>query len=138
MNRLQVRLATFLFVCFSISPKSAQAQEMDQRFHDLFVTAGYCTAFGAAVGTAFLAWSEDPSEDLQYVAMGASLGFLGGSILGAYVIFSPTLVQNDANTGGTLLSSAPMPSNRVVLRPHWNAEKQRISAIESGFTLATF
>ena len=76
--------------------EAAQAQTVEERFQDLFVTAGYATAFGAAIGTAFLAFHEDPSAHLRYVAVGASLGFLGGSVLGSYIIFSP-MMSSDAD-----------------------------------------
>lgn len=61
----------------------------EQRFQELFITAGYSTAFGAALGAAALGLSEQPREKLQYVAMGASVGFILGSAIGTYVIITP-------------------------------------------------
>lgn len=121
----------------------AHAQSTEERFHDLFVTAGYSTAFGAALGTAFLAFKKNPSENLQSVAIGASLGFIGGSILGSYVIFSPMVAADegestDALAHGTLLTDAPLPTRGVVLRPSYDPTERRVTSFEGGMTLATF
>lgn len=118
----------------------ARAQTTEDRFQDLFVTAGYCTAFGAAIGTALLAWTGDPSANLKYVAVGASAGFLGGSLLGTYVIFSPMIgSEGDPIEGlaadGTLDGRS---AGSVVVRPTWDREKKKLTALEGGVTLATF
>lgn len=74
-----------------------KAQSAEERFQDLFVTAGYSTAFGAALGAALLAFTPEPSRQLRYIAMGASLGFIGGSIMGTYIIFTPMLSSIEIN-----------------------------------------
>lgn len=117
---------------------AVQGQSTEERFQDLFVTAGYCTAFGAALGTAFLAWTDNPTENLRYVAVGASLGFIGGSILGTYVIFSPMVTDNRAPAEPTLLSSGPIAPRGLTLRPVWNRDASRLQALESGWTVAQF
>lgn len=123
----------------ALTAPMAQAQSTEERFHDLFVTAGYCTAFGAALGTAFLAFKEDPSQNLRFVAIGASLGFIGGSILGSYVIFSPMVQENGHVETGTLLSGGEaLPENRLALRPTWDRTERRVSAVEGAMTLMTF
>jgi drug/metabolite transporter (DMT)-like permease len=134
MNHLKQKLAAILLGAALLTSPSANAQSTEEKFNDLFVTAGYCTAFGAAIGTAFLAWTDDPSENLKYVAMGASLGFLGGSILGSYIIFSPGLVQEEGPQGSTLLAEH-IPENGIVVRPYWSQSEQRVTGVESGMTL---
>ena len=131
-------LAVIAGLMISLAPTNASAQTTEERFHDLFVTAGYCTAFGAAVGTAFLAWTEDPSENLEYVAMGASLGFLGGSVLGSYIIFSPTFADADKKDQGTLITSGSLPEEGLVLRPAWDHKKGKLASVEGGMTLFSF
>ena len=75
-------------------PCQAQMITTEERFQDLFVTAGYGTAFGAAFGAALLSFQAKPQDNLRFIAIGASVGFIGGSLLGTYVIFSPTLVSS--------------------------------------------
>ena len=134
----------FLSVILSLvvmisSPALAYGQSTEERFQDLFVTAGYCTAFGAAIGAAFLSFTNYPTQNLEYVAVGASLGFLGGSALGSYVIFSPMVVSNStSSSSGTLASTAPLPRSGIVLRPTWNREQRRLASIEGGMTLLNF
>lgn len=142
MHRVQSAL-TALVLVFGLSAAfgpAARAQSTEERFQDLFITAGYCTAFGAAAGTAllFLVSPDAPTENLKYVAMGASLGFLGGSILGTYVIFSPMMAQADQPIGSTLLASQPLPERGFVVRPVWDAGKNSMVAVEGGMTLLNF
>jgi hypothetical protein len=65
----------------------------EERFQDLFVTAGYGTAFGAAFGAALLSFQAKPDQNLRFVAIGASVGFISGSLIGSYVIFSPVFME---------------------------------------------
>ncbi|MFK7873932.1 MAG: hypothetical protein AB8C84_12335 [Oligoflexales bacterium] len=79
----------------------AHSQNMEQRFQDLFITAGYSTAFGAAMGAAIMGLSigsNNSTNSLDYIAQGASLGFIVGSALGSYVVFSPMFDVNIAST----------------------------------------
>jgi putative copper export protein len=131
-------LAAALAFATVVPQGAARAQSSEERFQDLFITAGYCTAFGAALGTAFLAWTENPAENLRYVAVGASLGFIGGSLLGTYVIFSPMVADGQEPVEGSLLTAAPMPTDTVVIRPTWDREGQRLAAVEGGMTLFKF
>ena len=112
----------------------------EERFQDLFVTAGYATAFGAALGTAvlFLNPETDPSTHLRYVAVGASLGFIGGSIMGSYVIFSPMFTAGEGDDAGGLATSGKLPARGIVLRPTIDRDTGRLRAVEGGMTLARF
>jgi len=130
--------AAWLVVSLGFSAPKAMAQSSEERFQDLFITAGYCTAFGAALGTAFLAFTDDPSANLRYVAMGASLGFLGGSVLGSYIIFSPGFADNTTPVGGSLISSNAIPDHGLVLRPVYNRDTQKLASVEAGATLFSF
>ncbi|MBM4253282.1 MAG: hypothetical protein FJ146_15030 [Deltaproteobacteria bacterium] len=130
----------------SLSSTQAQAAGMsgtqmgtEERFQDLFLTAGYCTAFGAALGTAMLAFTTNPTENLRFVAVGASLGFIGGSALGSYIILSPLLTDagNDHYTG-SLASEGRMPTRGLVIRPAIDRSTHRLVSIEGGLTLASF
>lgn len=131
-----MRLAPVALAAILSTAGIAQAQSTEEKFQDLFVTAGYCTAFGAAVGTAILAWTEDPTANLRYVAMGASLGFLGGSMLGSYIIFSPGLTDNSQPT--TSRSLAELPAQGMVIRPIYNLQTHQFASLEAGMTLLNF
>ncbi len=137
------RLASSLLITVGLTltcaaSGAARAQSSEERFQDLFVTAGYATAFGAALGTAFLAWTAEPSQNLRYVAVGASLGFIGGSIMGSYVVFSPMLADAETPGGGSLAVAAPLPTRGLVLRPTWDRSQRRVRSVEGGLTLASF
>lgn len=133
-----MRFASWFFaVVLSFSPATlAQAQSTEEKFQDLFVTAGYCTAMGAAVGTALLAWTEDPTANLRFVAMGASLGFLGGSFLGSYIIFSPGLTDLREPSQGSTIAEAP--TNGVLLRPIFHRSSHKLVSLEAGWTMWNF
>ncbi|MES2746542.1 MAG: hypothetical protein V4655_14005 [Bdellovibrionota bacterium] len=77
----------------------AQMITTEERFQDLFVTAGYGAAFGAAFGAALLSFQPKPEKNLKYVAIGASVGFITGSLMGTYMIFTPVVANfDDAQT----------------------------------------
>ena len=118
---------------------SSSQSATEERFQDLFLTAGYCTAFGAALGTAFLAFTTNPTENLRFVAVGASLGFIGGSALGSYIILSPLLTDSSrADYTGSLASAAPLPARGLVLRPAIDRNTHRLVSLEGGLTLLRF
>ncbi len=127
-----------------------QAISVEERFQDVFLTAGYCTAFGAALGTALLAWTDDPTENLKYVAIGASLGFIGGSVLGTYVVLAPVAYEpprHDSHSDqesrltaigqprdGGIISKQP----RLILNPEFDTETTGLVGIRGTFTMASF
>lgn len=137
------RLLAAMLTCTSLAVPSpvetVQAQTVEERFQDLFMTAGYATAFGAALGTAFLAFHEDPSAHLRYVAVGASLGFLGGTVLGSYVVFSPMITDADQSASdNSLIASNAVPVNGLAIRPTWNRSSHKLDGVEAGMTLFNF
>jgi hypothetical protein len=114
---------------------AASATNTEEKFQDLFVTAGYCTGYGAAIGAAFLAFQDRPTDNLKFVAMGASLGFLGGSVLGSYIVFSPGFTENRTGDGSTLLAGGAMPDRGVVVRPTIDVKRGALTGVEGGMTL---
>lgn len=127
---------------YGILTPAAQAQNVEERFQDLFVTAGYTTAFGAALGTAalFLNPNIDPAANLRFIAMGASLGFIGGSILGGYVIFAPLVTADPVVVpgSGNLATASPLPERGFVVRPTYDTRTHTVASLEGGMTLARF
>ncbi len=122
-----------------IAPQHATAQSVstEERFQDLFTTAGYATAFGAAMGAAFLSFHKNPENHLRYIAVGASLGFIGGSLLGTYFIFAPTMLGEETIREDRDLL-AGVPANGILVRPVYNTDTKRLGSIEAGLTLLNF
>lgn len=151
VRRVRDVFASLLPVCLlalalSVPASRAQAQSTEERFQDLFVTAGYATAFGAALGAAMLSFVPDPASELRYVAIGASLGFIGGSVMGTYVIFSPMLSMDEGGrdgihpeNSGYQLASAETPGRPgLVIRPEVSAKTGGLKSVTGQWTLATF
>lgn len=107
------------------SPAHAQMVSTEERFQDLFVTAGYGTAFGAAFGAALLSFQAKPDQNLRFVAIGASVGFITGSLIGSYVIFSPVFTGQELN---------PLSQNRLAIA----ASNPRLSGLEAQWTILRF
>ena len=146
-------------IILSMGSTRAAAQTTEERFQDLFVTAGYATAFGAALGAAMLSFVSDPASELRYVAYGASLGFISGSVMGTYVIFSPMLSlenqgkKNDGdmvaqgssagpakNGDSRYLASSQPQTYRPGLRltPTIDGQSGRVESLTGTLTIATF
>ncbi len=119
------------------SPARAQMVSTEERFQDLFVTAGYGTAFGAAFGAALLSFQPRPDENLRFIAIGASVGFIGGSLLGSYVIFSPVFTSQSGERQSTALFAADRPGLRIVpdLDP---THSFRLNSLQGQWTMLQF
>lgn len=130
--------ATLLLTCFPSKGYSKVATE--EQFHELFITAGYSTAFGAALGAAFLGLANNPSGKLHYVAVGASLGFIGGSLIGSYLLISPILGSNSPSerTQVNLLSDRIEKGPILRIVPVLNETTHRIDQVGANWVLASF
>ncbi len=117
----------------TLSPR-ALGQSTEERFRDLFTTAGYATAFGAALGAAALSFKENPENHLRYVAIGASMGFIGGSVLGTYVIFTPGFADQKAGLDYTYASNKP----GVTVSPLIDTQTHNIQGLRGSWTVAQF
>lgn len=72
-------LAVFLFVQW---PPAAKAVS-----REIITSATYGVLAGTIVGSATLAFTENPGDNLSRIARGASLGLYAGLILGFYVTY---------------------------------------------------
>lgn len=133
-------ISTFCLSLSVIHSSTLQAQSTEERFQDVFITAGYATAFGAALGAALLSFHDNPAEHLRYIAVGASLGFIGGSILGSYVVFSPMVMNEpvDAEAPGLLSQHSVMKDNQITIRPVYNLRTAQVSSVQAGINLLSF
>lgn len=133
-----LRALALFTLMFAMAPLSfAQAPSTEERFQDVFITAGYATAFGAALGAACLSFLDDPQDHLQYVAVGASLGFIGGSILGTYVVLAPAITDNPTRGRQSLMAEASKPDT-MIIRPTFNRKTGELAQLETAFTLLTW
>lgn len=125
---------------FSAAPKAHATNfqpSTEEQFQDIFVTAGYATAFGAALGAAALTFSGNPERHLRYVAVGASLGFLGGSVLGSYLIFAPSFAWDNESKPHSLIAENA-PQGKLVLRPEIDTRSFAIKSVSGSMTILTF
>lgn len=132
-----------LFLLVYLVPQHAAASELtispEERFQDLFVTAGYSTAFGAALGAAFIGLSPKPAGKLRYLAMGASLGFIAGSVLGTYFVFAPAFAGSDERYISELSDdpyTLSLPDNTLTLRPVFS--KDAIHSVQANWVVSNF
>ena len=136
VKALALTLAISFLGAFS-SPANADTTT-EERFQDLFVTAGYSAAFGAALGAAFLAFEQNPSEKLQYISVGASLGFIGGSLAGTYIIFQPMFGNNSLGISEQNLIARNDREGTLVLRPYVDTDSKTVNRIDGVYTFLTF
>lgn len=123
-----------VFVLMMLLPLSLSAQVVStqERFQDLFTTAGYGTAFGAALGAAILPFQNNPEKNLRLVAIGASVGFIGGSLLGSYIVFTPGF------TGGDGFSLKHQGVGTLAIGPLLDKENLSMKGIQSIIPIASF
>ncbi len=91
-NKNSLGLVAILTISLAANAATCSAAQAQQRvavhsddLRDVFVTAGYAAAFGAATGVALLPFLPgNVSDNMRVVAGGASVGFLLGSALSLY------------------------------------------------------
>lgn len=128
----------WIFIVHLAFPNIALSQSNVERFQDLFSTAGYASAFGATLGAAALSFQPNPERNLRFIAIGASLGFIGGSVLGSYIIFSPVFTSTPTRD---LNPISPIPTYRkvsAVFSPSINTKTGRLNNINANFSLVRF
>ena len=121
----------------SSSPKS-YGQSTEEQFQDLFMTAGYASAFGATLGAAALSFKTHPEYHLRYIAIGASLGFIGGSILGSYLVFSPVFTYTENKSLPVFDLSRKRLARAIYIHPTINPKVGSMEGLATSLTLATF
>ncbi len=133
MTQFITKFILFLSI-FSSSLSYSQSVTTEQRFQDLFVTAGYGTAFGAAMGAAVLSFQKQPEENLRYVAIGASIGFITGSLFGSYIVFSPVFQHKQA------LLEAPSTAigSKFSVSPILSSNDFSFNGVVGGMNIARF
>ena len=139
MKKSRVYAAITVATMLLCTKLQAQQHSTEERFQDLFITAGYGAAFGAALGAAALSFKTSPENHLRYVAIGASLGFIGGSALGTYVIFSPMFVEKETPAiHDRDFYAASSRGNSLTISPVISLNTKTIDGIVGSANLASF
>jgi|LakMenEpi03Aug12_release.lakeMendotaPanAssembly.Ray.scaffolds.fasta_scaffold32100_7 hypothetical protein len=125
---LSVKLAIF-------STPAAAETPLEDGFQDMFVTAGYSAAAGAAIGAAVLTLQDNPGKHLKFISIGASIGFLSGTLFGGWMALAPLLVDNSSPV---LLPPFANQAAPVVVRPLIDANAFSLAGVEAGAVLARF
>lgn len=132
----QVICLTALLVGLGLLPTKVSAETpLEQGFQDMFVTAGYSAAAGAAIGAAVLILQDEPSKHLKFITIGASVGFLGGTLVGGWMAFSPLLADNQTPKYSPLLTG---PDSRLIVRPWIDSGNFSLLGVEAGAIVASF
>lgn len=94
----------YIILVLSFFSLSAQAQqsslEMEQgssASREFLMSCTYGVLAGTMVGLASLAFVDKPSENMQRVARGASLGLYTGILLGLYVVYVIPAMEDDSS-----------------------------------------
>ena len=136
MTRIRQLICLILIALGTQQAETALAEsELEGRFQDMFVTAGYSAAAGAAVGAAVLTLQDKPAKHLKFISIGASLGFLGGTAFGGWMALAPILVDNSQPMAPSLVSAKP---SQIVIRPWIDINSQSLKGVEAGAVLAKF
>jgi hypothetical protein len=90
-------VASMLFSSSAFAAPSTMQYTIKDNFNSLFLTAAYSTAMGAALGAAALGFQKEPKKNLRFIPLGASIGFITGTLLGTYFIFVPSFGGKGSN-----------------------------------------
>ena len=80
---MKVRLLTVCLVVFFVL-MSGSAQAQDPELEDIFMDGLYGGLAGALVGAAALAFTSEPKDHLNSIAIGAGVGVIVGTAYGIY------------------------------------------------------
>lgn len=108
MGKYYFFVSFFFLFSFKAMGANQSSQITSGKFNQIFTTAAYSTALGGAVGTAVLAFTPRPAENFKFIAIGASIGFLSGILLGGYLAFVPSF--NKKSSSGALSSEGGLGS----------------------------
>ena len=140
-QKLVVMVLTLTATLAFIKSETAAASPMtlEHKYQEVFVSAGYATALGAAVGAALLSFKDDPSNNLRYVAIGASVGFFAGTAFGTYLVVAPSFAMKDNDQlGPAEFKATDAKQYQLVVQPPVSTQSWKIKGVETGMVLARF
>lgn len=97
---------------------------------EFIMSCTYGVLAGTLIGAATLAFVDKPSDNLNKVARGASIGLYAGILLGAYVTYIVPSMEEDPY-------EHPYISSSLLVNPLFNEEGQMDGA-ELGFQFLSF
>ncbi len=100
-----------LLLIASVAPVRVQAEPV----HEFLMSCTYGALAGTVIGAASLAFSQNPGQDLNAVARGASLGLYAGIILGIYVVYGVPSQKTTSNQSSLNFWLQPMFSSGLKL-----------------------
>ncbi|MCH2534864.1 MAG: hypothetical protein MK008_10520 [Bdellovibrionales bacterium] len=77
----------YILLITLVSLNLSAQQQTSQPMREFITATTYGVLAGTLVGAASLAFTEQPGENLQRVARGASLGLYAGIFLGLYIVY---------------------------------------------------
>ncbi len=77
----------YILLISLVSLNLSAQQQTSQPMREFITATTYGVLAGTLVGAASLAFTEQPGENLQRVARGASLGLYAGIFLGLYIVY---------------------------------------------------
>lgn len=95
MKKFLLSIVTVAFVSGVVTFPAQKAKADPGREFMMSVTYG--TLAGALLGTASLAFTDNPGDKLQRIARGASLGLYFGILLGLYVVYGVPDERDELN-----------------------------------------
>lgn len=111
-------LCLLIFISsFGWAQTSTYAPQSDPQ-REFIMSCTYGVLAGTLIGAASLAFVDQPSENLNKVARGASIGLYVGILLGAYVVYVVPSMEEDP------YESNPLVSQNVFLEPLLNMDGQ--------------
>lgn len=109
------------------------------RFQQIFTTAGYSAALGAALGAAVVGISKSPKKNSRYILLGASIGFITGSLFGTYLAFNPVFTPKETPDQLDFSFSPPhLKTPTVTITPTIDLENPKQTSWKATFLLAKF
>lgn len=139
MLKIIASAVSCLFFCLAVGTSPVRADsEIESNFKDMFVTAGYSAAAGAAIGAALLSFQDQPLHHLKYMSVGASIGFLGGMSVGSWIVLAPIFVDNAAPSATPTKLAQNSKHSKIILKPRLDVAKNSVSGLEAGLVFASF
>lgn len=83
----KILLLGSLLVSLTAAPQWAAAEPSGNEMREFVMSCTYGVLAGTIVGAAMLAFTDQPGENLNKVARGASIGLYAGILLGFYVVY---------------------------------------------------
>ena len=131
-----MRFVLAMILAFSVSVHAASSPggpPPDNSTHEFIMSCTYGVLAGTLVGAASLAFTDEPGQNLNIVARGASLGLYAGILLGLYVVYVvPALEANPDEEPVALLDRIPM------INPIFRYNSNQIDGWKADWTVMRF